>query len=128
MSTENCTVPVHTEIISNGSHMAGSGPSSIDDLKTALKEYALDRRFEMCGNFHQDEGFGVTRFFGNFFNLSHVFQIRTNDAELIASLVALIAANKQRPDYTSQPDPAKESKERLSRVLNQVRQSRGVRS
>ena len=42
---------------------------------------------------------GMHRFFGNFWHVSAVFNIDTNDRELIDQLTAAIRANQQTPAY-----------------------------
>lgn len=93
-------------IISNGSKWAGEPPDSVEKLLEVLAKYALDRRFEQFGGFiTKDETDDSVRFFGNFFNLSHVFQIVTDEPEIIERLSAAIHANMERPDYLSQHKP-----------------------
>lgn len=47
----------------------------------------------------RDEGHGEWRFSGNFSTVSHVFNVRTNDPELIQRLCIAITLNRLRPDY-----------------------------
>jgi hypothetical protein len=97
-----------TNIISNGSHWAGEDPSPIADLEEALKTEPLDRSLENYGNFIIQptvEHDRVVRFWGNFFGVSHVFSIDTDEPEVIEHLTALIRTNQKRPDYRSQPRP-----------------------
>jgi len=95
-----------TTIHSNGSKWGGEQPDDINALVDVLGNYALDRTFEdeRFGNFvfPHDKQQGITCFFGNFADLSHVFSIDTDDAEVIARLTTAIRANQQRPDYLSQ--------------------------
>ena len=91
----------------------GQEPATIETLLRVLGEYPLDRRFEAYGNFISKEPIlvsgermhGITSFFGNFFTLSHVFNIYTDDAEVVAKLTDAINANRKRKDYLAQPAP-----------------------
>ena len=87
-----------TTIISNGSKWYGEAPDSIDKLLEVLKDNTLDPRFSEYGNFIIADGVSV-RFFGNFLNLSHVFNIRTDDPSVIAKLTRAIRENLRRDDY-----------------------------
>lgn len=113
-------------IESNGSEWAGEQPDDVAQLLESLAEYPLDPTFEKYGNFitldpctgvrnpdyRKVEGAeewidgprifdvdGVAQFFGNFFGLSNVFSIYTNDAETIEKLTSAIRANQQSEDY-----------------------------
>ena len=109
-------------IISNGSHFAGSGPSPLSELEEALKAYPLDRTFEAYGNFIIQptlEHDHVVRFWGNFATLSHVFSIDTDEPTIIDRLTRLIRENQGREDYLAQRDPMKgRKKERKPRRKN----------
>lgn len=109
-----------TIILSNGSHCLGSGPDTIEELLEVLESQPLDRTFEDFGGFHSpfpslcdqwgnhnhdSELEGKESFFGNFFGLSHVFNIYTDESEVIQSLSEAISRNKARPDYLSQAEP-----------------------
>lgn len=109
-----------TIIRSNGSHCLGSGPDTIETLLEILAQHPLRREFEQFGDFYQpvphlcdqfgahnhtSELEGLANFFGNFLGLTHVFDVYTDDAELIEKLRAAIQANKSRSDYLSQPEP-----------------------
>lgn len=99
------------EIRSNGSKWAGEQPDSIEMLLNVLESYTLDPCFEDFGNFatefkptkgwnEKNEQYkGCTSFFGNFSTLSHVFNIITNDNELIQKLTEVIRANQQTEAY-----------------------------
>lgn len=106
-----------TVIVSNGSKWVGQQPDSIDELCRVLEAYALDRTFENFGNFifpplaedghiYQHYGFtsheGVWHFCGNFADVSHVFSIYTNEADVVQRLTEAILANQKRGDYLSQ--------------------------
>jgi hypothetical protein len=106
---------VFTTIHSNGS----GSVLPIEALFERLKTEVLDPVFEKYGDFQyvphagvrtEDGGFAdgdpiypnhpdAVTFFGNFLTYSHVFQIDTNDQELIERLSAAIAANKASAAY-----------------------------
>lgn len=102
-----------TTIHSNGSKWAGEAPDTIEQLIEVLAQHPLDRRFEDYGNFiDRDPEWldgstkpGVVIFFGNFLTVSHVFNIETDDPEVIERLNRAIKANKRRADYRSQDKP-----------------------
>jgi hypothetical protein len=85
-------------IISNGSKWGGELPDSIEALFDRLKTNTLDPTFEAYGNFVETDK-GVTGFFGNFYDYSHVFQIETTDKALIKRLTDAIRANQQTKGY-----------------------------
>lgn len=106
-------------IMSNGSKWAGEEADDIDALLKTLSEQPLDPRFEPAGEFiTQNPCCGVpgptrgtyvdgprmytanvTRFFGNFYTVSHVFQIDTNDQETIDALTKAIRKNIRSAAY-----------------------------
>lgn len=114
-------------ISSNGSKWAGESPDSLQDLFERLATHPLDPSFEDYGDFvmparsavhvrgYDEDGTFVdryddtgplhseapeaVRFWGNFFTVSAVFEIDTDEPELIARLTAAIRANQERPDY-----------------------------
>src|SRR5574343_406883 len=91
-----------TEIVSNGSKFAGQELDTLEDLFAMLQTYALDPDFEKYGNFfHYTTGkhFEVYHFHGNFACISHVFDIRTNDPEVIDKLLNLIFDNQGNAVY-----------------------------
>ena len=109
-----------TIIVSNGSKWAGQEQDPIEILLDVLKNYSLNRTFEAYGDFyqpvphlcdqfgahtHDSEYEGLSSFSGNFYTLSHVFNIYTDDHELIEKLKTAIRANKRRSDYLAQPKP-----------------------
>jgi len=98
-----------TIIHSNGSKWYGELSDTIEKLLEVLAEEPLDRKFEAYGDFcySLEDLSGGVRFFGNFFELSHVFRIDTNDLDLIKKLAAAIDTNKQMPGYAAQPRPKK---------------------
>jgi hypothetical protein len=83
--------------------------AEIEALIAVLAEHPLDRTFEpeQYGNFvtvdpvnMRGEALlppGGVSFFGNFFTLSHVFNIDVTDAATIERLTVAIRANQQRP-------------------------------
>ena len=98
------------EIISNGSKWAGQQPDSIEELLNVLDKYTLDPTFEKYGNFINsnpewlkpeavEEYKGCTKFFGNFMTLSHVFNIITDDTEVIEALTKAINKNVETLQY-----------------------------
>lgn len=100
-------------ITSNGSKWAGEAPDTIEDLCDVLTREPLDRSFECYGNFvitPDDEIGGPTRFFGNFANLSHVFNIDTDEPKTIERLTSLIRANQQTTGYLAQDEPVEKNR------------------
>jgi len=98
-----------------GSKWLGEAPDSIDQLLETLENYALDRVFEGYGNFIIGPPLelgsgetlpGIVRFWGNFFELSYVFSIDTDEPETIKRLTKAIRDNQARPDYVAQESPA----------------------
>jgi hypothetical protein len=101
-------------------HSNGGGRTlPIEALFARLASHTLDRTFEAYGDFIQNALInergeqlgppGAVGFFGNFFDYSHVFNIWTDDADLIARLSAAVAANKASAAYRAQP-PAFDSR------------------
>lgn len=93
-----------TIINSNGSHWAGESPDGLEELYKVLQAEPLDPDFEKYGNFVYRNPAGslprpALRFWGNFFTVSHVFSIDTNDASVIATLIALIRNNQASVAY-----------------------------
>lgn len=101
------TTPLNTYINSNGSRWYGEAPATIEDLLNVLKIKTLDRWFELHGNFILEGDEGTTRFFGNFFDVSHVFHIITNDPEVVERLTTAIRTNQQKPEYLAQDAPTR---------------------
>jgi len=95
-----------TEIISNGAKTYGESPDSIDELLAVLARHPLNRSFERA--FVKDLGNGAKRFHGNCLTVAHVFDIRSNDPEIINRLVAAIRANRRMPTSRSQPSAARQ--------------------
>lgn len=121
-----------TNIISNGSKWAGEPLDTIEDLCAVLQSNPLDRTFEGFGNFVLADPDEPVRFWGNFFDLSHVFSIDTDDPAIIARLTALIRANQQTPAYLAQasPEQRKQAEEEYHAALNvkrlRDRKARGI--
>lgn len=90
-----------TQVHSNGSKWMGEALDTIEDLCKVLEVHTLNPLFEDYGNFASMETEGVTHFFGNFFDVSHVFRIDTDDAPTVERLTALIRANQQTPAYAA---------------------------
>jgi hypothetical protein len=99
-----------TEIKSNGSKWYGESPDTIDQLIDVLNKHALDPTFENYGNFINEYSpqqwtdsnknlKGCISFFGNFYTLSHVFNIITNDPVVIDKLTKAIRANQATEAY-----------------------------
>lgn len=100
-----------TIIHSNGSKLAGERPDSLDTLLEIPANYRLDSETQPFITRNPrgsvDTGRGklkfsdliyrnnMTRFSGNFTDISHVFRIDTNDSALIKILSAAIHANKR---------------------------------
>ncbi|OAS26304.1 hypothetical protein [Methylobacterium platani] len=90
-----------TEILSNGS----GSVQPLEALFARLESDTLDRSFEAYGNFVEECSNGMTSFFGNFLTYSHVFNVMTDDADLIERLTAAIRRNQQSADYLDQTLP-----------------------
>ena len=98
-----------TTIASNG----GGRIYPIEALFERLNTDTLDRMFEAFGDFIMPAPVNMrgelmtgpdgVLFFGNFATYSHVFNVLTDDADLIERLSAAILANKKRPEYLAQP-------------------------
>lgn len=98
------------EILSNGSKWAGEPDDTIDELIRVLEEYTLDPKFEGYGNFVnrnpqwrteeiEERYNGCTVIFGNFLSYSHVFNIVTDDEDMICQIEKLVEENKKRHAY-----------------------------
>lgn len=95
------------KIISNGSKYYGQENDSIEVLLEVLATHPLDPSFEEFGNFFYEPTYinpqfqpplGTWRASGNFWEVSHVFNIE-GTAEEMEPLRLAIEANKARPDY-----------------------------
>jgi len=96
------------KITSNGSKWAGESPDSIEVLKQRLKENTLSPFFEGYGNFVEPYG-DITCISGNFLDISHVFDIKTDDENFIEEMTKLIRANQKTDKY-------REEKNRLTKI------------
>lgn len=93
-------------INSNGSKWGGESPDTIEKLIEVLRNHPLDRSFERFGNFvSKDSKTGSVSLFGNFENLSHVFNITADTRQEVDAVIKAIRANQKRPDYLVQPVP-----------------------
>jgi hypothetical protein len=105
-----------TEIISNGSKWAGEKPDSIKHLVKVLSSHVIEDRFFFKfkekhdkGKFEwvvlcpitKDKETGCYHFFGNFEDLSHVFNIKTDDQKVIKMLKTAIMNNEGWKKYIS---------------------------
>lgn len=136
-------------IESNGSKWAGQSPDPLQALFERLANHPLDPSFEDCGNFvgpartarhvrgynedgefvdyYEDTGPlypmapSAVSFFGNFYTVSAVFNIDTDEPELIERLTAAIRANQGRADYQ-----AAKGNERLRSMIGLSVSGKGV--
>ena len=87
-------------------------PDTIDRILRYLENYPLDPTFENYGNFidsnpewlNQETArkyAGCTCFWGNFYSISGVFNVITNDAGIIRRLTAAIRRNQGSAAYAS---------------------------
>lgn len=99
-------------IQSNGSKWYGQEPDSIERLIEVLSEHTLDPTFENYGSFITPDPIacntykplypkGTYQFFGNFRGVSHVFNIATDEPEIIEKLSTAIRANQSTVEYQS---------------------------
>ena len=105
---------VNTFIVSNGSKWAGQLPDDLDALEDCLKTHTLEN-FSYCKKIHTTDYLhnsdfveaisnnNYWAFFGNFVEISHVFQIYSNDPEVIKRLSEYI------PRKYTQYEPPKRS-------------------
>lgn len=80
-----------TLIMSNGSKWAGEPPDDIPTLLGVLAEHPLRRT--RGGFITTDKAIGTVRFSGNFADVSHAFNIETDDPEIIESVTAAMRKN-----------------------------------
>ena len=84
------------EIRSNGSKWMGQAPDPVEVLIDVLGRERLNyEMFSQAPTFESVEAGGVVHFFGNFLGVSHVFNIRTDEPDLIRQLRQAIAANRE---------------------------------
>lgn len=89
-------------INSNGSRWGGCEPGELPELFAALATEPLHPRFDRyscpavsyrTGEPIHSDAPNAIRFYGNFFTVSHVFSVDTDDPETIAALTAAIDRN-----------------------------------
>lgn len=107
----------HTIIQSNGSRWAGESPATLAELLEVMGRHQLDPSFNNCeclahragpnigtwdkavypdlGPIYPDHP-DTVRFWGNFFDVSHVFSIDTDDPEVMVALRKAIANNRAK--------------------------------
>lgn len=115
----NAATPVL--VISNGSgHVY-----ELEALFTALAEHTLAPRFRDYGNFRLEgeQRADVVEFFGNFYDVSHVFWVRCLASSATERrLTAAIEANIATPAYAAAcAEDDKHQAERLKREADDVR-------
>lgn len=81
-----------TEIISNGSKWYGEAPDSLEVLHVTLAKYRLEPWSHWT--YYPDAKTYV--FHGNFIDISHVFNITSDDPEIIEQLQTAIKLNLER--------------------------------
>lgn len=91
-------------IKSNGSNWAGGQPDSMEVLFELLETETLDPVYEEFHGYRAVSHLGGYSFSGNFFNLSHVFNIWVDeeDVHVIEKLESLAQQNMLRPEYECQ--------------------------
>ena len=116
-------------IYSNGSHCSGEALDTIDQLCTVLTTNTLDPMFERYGNFITAEDDHI-HFFGNFFDISHVFRLDCDDSDVVYKLETLIRANQKTPAYLNaklqRDERDREEEKRRNSTRRYVRASRGL--
>lgn len=90
-----------TEIRTNSSKMFGENPDGIETLLHIFAHEPLNRTFERA--FMRNLGNGAWRFHGNFQTMAHVFDVRSNDPDVIDQLRRAILTNREMPGFRSQP-------------------------
>lgn len=110
-----------------GSKWAGELPNTVDQLIEVMQTYALDPTFEAYGNFGANgpAGSATVRFWGNFYTLSHVFSIDTDDPELCARLITAIKANQSTQAYQDAKREIAEAK--IAETTRQATRQRALR-
>lgn len=93
---------IKTTIVSNGSKMYGEPVEPIEELFRRLDTHPLEATFApfVFPSLHE-----TVNFRGNFNTESAVFNISTNDGDVIERLKTAIAINMRRPDYLRQIGP-----------------------
>ena len=108
-------------------HGGEEEPETVESLIALLAREPLDPRFERHGNFIAPALYGImervdgvtvyrdgppiypdapdaVRIWGNFFNLSHVFCVDTDEPEIIKALTTAIRANQTSAAYLAAKD------------------------
>lgn len=103
--------------------------ADLPTIRRRLVENVLDPSFEEYGNFIMAANPGVTRFWGNFYDWSAVFQVDTDDPALVAEMTALVRANQATPAYAAAKAERKEQqRQRLAEEADRhERARRGLR-
>ena len=96
-----------TRIRSNGSKWAGERADPVGRLFVRLGVHTLDPMFEEYGNFRFKSPRGSVRVWGNFFDVSAVFDVETDDPALGRRLLRAIRANQRTPAYRGAADRVK---------------------
>jgi hypothetical protein len=89
-------------ITSNGSKWAGEAPDELGKLLERLEKNTLHPMFEQYGDFILPPTVAhdrVTRFWGNFIDVSAVFSIDTDEAAMVKMLTDAIRANQATERY-----------------------------
>lgn len=97
------------QILANGSKWMGQSPDPVEVLLEMLSRHTLNPMFETHGNFIIEkpptfipdgpvEG-TIYGFFGNFYDVSHVFDLYTDETELIHKLITAIRKNQMSIAY-----------------------------
>ena len=105
-------ITIHT----NGSKWAGEQPDPLEKLFEVLKNHTLEPDLEDCGNFVHEKLRSV-HFLGNFFDISHAFDIETDEPELMEKLFAAIRANKNTEEYQRCKRIRKEQDDKFRQTL-----------
>ena len=97
-----------TNISLNGGKWHGDQPQDIQVLLELLKRQPLHPRMEaLYGKpfitpvMEEDAPTGVVRFWGNFYEVEHAFDLRTDESALILLLTDLITKNMNSEKYKS---------------------------
>ncbi len=85
--------PYFTLITSNGSRWAGEPPATVEELLEVLKHQPVEHWTSSSAPRSSPE---VKTFFGNFQDVSHVFNITSNDPQVVRALSRAIRANRRR--------------------------------
>ncbi len=103
------------KIEANGSKFLGEPPDSLETLHERLKRFPLHPKFERYGNFVSEWGPDAVELWGNFFTISAVFRI-VGPRDELASTIALIRQNQERPDYRAARAELVANEPRLART------------